>query len=314
MIAGCPRLLAALTLTGLILPGGGCSSDGDAPPFLDPGPIRDGGAGRDADHDAEDEAASGTADAASGDGAPGDVADGAGGDTRPADATPDGPANDATLGTGGAGPGSDAATDGAAACGVPGSCDPLGANTCPGGQACRLASGQAACAAIAGTAIAAGQACQVSEQCDHGLVCINLGEGARCTALCRAGSQGTCGDGAACSLELLGQSCARLCAPLARPCDIYSASGCAAGQKCGLARNPESGARYTGCIPAGPGQIGTLCTADGQCAPGTICVGTGTGESRCHQVCAPGGGAPACLVSGQTCSGTSMLWNVAYCR
>ncbi len=193
------------------------------------------------------------------------------------------------------------------------SCDPIGTNTCGPDKACRVIQSTIACESIAGVPLVGGQNCQFSEQCAHGLVCINLGSGATCTKLCAAGSKGSCGATAACSIEITGQPCLNMCAPLAAPCNIYDVSTCGVGKKCGLARNPETKERYTGCTGAGQFKIGEACSSDTQCMAGTICV-TINGVSRCQQVCGPNNTSPFCLVGGQACSGKTSQYDVSYCK
>lgn len=193
------------------------------------------------------------------------------------------------------------------------SCDPLGTNTCGPDRACRVIQATITCESLAGSPLVAGQGCQFTEQCAHGLVCINLGAGATCTKLCPAGSKGYCGPEAACSVELTGQPCLNICAALAKPCNIYDVSSCGAGLKCGLTRNPETQERYTGCIRAGMFQVGAFCSGDSQCVAGTVCASVG-GVSRCQQVCGPNNTNPVCLVAGQTCSGKTTQYDVSFCK
>gem|GEM_PF-5399692 len=235
------------------------------------------------------------------------------GDANPAS---DAPAPDGSASAGDAAEttdgGSSSSVD-AAQCLTGVSCNPIGTNTCGPGKACRVIQSTIACENVVGAPIVAGQSCQFSEQCAHGLVCINLGNGASCTKLCPADSKGFCGPTAACSVEITGQPCLNLCVALAAPCNIYDVSSCGVGQKCGLARNPETAERYTGCSRAGQFQIGAACSADTQCVAGTICVSV-SGVSRCQQVCGPNNTNPVCLIGGQTCSAKTSQYDVSYCK
>jgi hypothetical protein len=230
------------------------------------------------------------------------------------------PASDASVRDGAAGDAAVTTTDGgssnsvdAAQCLTGVSCNPVGTNTCGPDKACRVIQSTIACESIAGVPIVAGQNCQFSEQCAHGLVCINLGKGATCTKLCPAGSKGFCGASAACSIEITGQPCINMCVALAVPCNIYDVSICGVGQKCGLARNPETAERYTGCTAAGQFKVGDPCSADTQCLAGTVCVSV-NGVSRCQQVCGPNNTNPVCLFGGQTCTGKTSQYDVSYCK
>ena len=204
--------------------------------------------------------------------------------------------------------------DSAPICTPKGDCSPFVANSCGSGKTCRAETAGTMCGLIPAQPLGEGLSCVATYECDAGLVCLNLqGAGARCHLLCPANASGYCGTGKACSVEIAGQSCLKLCTPLAAACDIYDAQSCAgANMKCDLARHPETDVRYTACLAAGSGKTGDACAGGSQCGRGLVCINSGTG-AKCRQVCDAQDGVPGCASVGETCAGRSTSYGVTFC-
>lgn len=134
------------------------------------------------------------------------------------------------------------------------------------------------------------RACTASQSCISG-ACVTCGvEGAIC-----CGTDPSCGSGLLCV-----DRCRR-----AATCDVFAQTGCRAGEACY--------ASYYGtyCAPAGSGVRGAVCTADGDCAPGSGCTDV-LRDRLCRPYCDTVDGVPGCL-SGERC-GTTGVGSIGICR
>lgn len=296
-------MLALATLAGVV----GCSED-PGPVFVDSGP-RDGSA-MDATSMATD---GGAMDAPL---------------VPPMDGgTPDGGSDvDAEPSDAGASVTDAEATDGSAMdagpvsmpCMVTGGCDPFSTTSCAAGSLCQPApDGGTACITGAPTLLAEGATCTFGDECTAGTLCLNFGDGFKCQRMCPAGSIGFCAGETRC-FGTIGDACIRICRPRATPCDIYAQDCMVATDTCTLATDPETGARYTGCRPAGmAGHLDPCGGGAGACGHGLICINEavdGGTASRCRFVCGADGGVPACTSAGEACTGFARSWSVPYCR
>lgn len=216
---------------------------------------------------------------------------------------------------GDAGGGADAgAADGGGPVSMPctasGSCDPFDPTSC-GAQACRRGMMGAECMDVITTPLAPGEACDRPDQCPRGTMCLNFGGGFHCERMCPEGSIGFCGAGSACT-GTIGDTCIQICRPIAEACDIYAQDCADPSDTCTLATNPETGAPYTGCRPAGPRGAGETCGGtDGTCGHDLICIRVDM-VATCRQPCDPDASVDECP-SGQACTGTARTWMVGYC-
>ena len=84
---------------------------------------------------------------------------------------------------------------------------------------------------------------------------------------------------------------------------------------CTLARNPETGERYTGCQPNGTVAEGNPCGGTmGVCSRGLICIRASDGSTACRTVCGGSDGSAPTCPGGQTCSGLTSSWSVPFCQ
>lgn len=198
-------------------------------------------------------------------------------------------------------------------CTAMGACDPFDVSSCPTGESCRLGATGTECLPLFSTTARIGEPCTRSDGCEPGALCLNFAsEGFTCHAICADGSIGSCGPGAACTGSL-GDTCVKVCRPLAPRCDIYAQDCADPLLSCTLVTNGETGERYTGCRPPGVLTAGAMCGGDlGTCVEGLICVRE-MGISTCRGVCNPEAGGPSCT-GPETCSGTTTSWGVRYCR
>lgn len=274
-LLACGCLAALLMTTGC---GGG-----------DSGPTGDGGAGLDA---------AGT--------------DDGGGD--PGDAAPDAIVGDDAqiVGDADVDAGGDGGGPVSMPCAAMGMCDPFDRASCPG-MACRPGMDGTRCAMVSAMPLAEGAPCRAATECGPGLLCLDFGAGFTCHRMCPEGSIGFCADGEAC-LGTIGDPCIQVCRPFPEPCNIYTQDCADATDTCTLATHPETGARYTGCRPAGTqGHLDPCGAGMGACGHGLICVRE-AGASSCRYVCGEAGGPPTCTVAAETCDGLATSWRVPYCR
>jgi len=321
--------ISSVLVLGALLSSAGCGSNSPATGGLP----RDGGAGHEGGVDAPaDVPATGTggqAGAAVGDGAAGtggappdaahdgagdvvtgdDARDTAGGVSNDSgDARADGAAGDAADATGTDGGGEPVSMP----CMAAGSCDPFDPTSC-GAKLCAVGGdGNTSCITAAATLKGLGATCTTREQCAGGLDCVTIGAdpAPTCQRMCPRGSIGFCGGEFRCTSLLVG--CVQYCRLRDVPCDIYAQDCAAAGTACSLSVDSETGARYTGCRPAGTAARGDRCDA-ATCGKGLLCVREG-GVSTCRQICTGDGGAAPCLAAGETCSGLTSTYQIAYCR
>ncbi len=199
-------------------------------------------------------------------------------------------------------------------CTAPGERDPFHPDACGADMNCVLgADDMTVCRASTGAA-ATGATCSRAEDCAGGNICINFGGEATCQQMCPDGSIGFCsGSENRCSGGI-GDECVRFCQPRSEPCDIYAQDCADPEDGCNFSTDPETGARYTGCRPAGPQTLGEPCGSDpGFCARGLVCIRV-DGEAACHEVCDAEDPTDICSDVGQTCSGLSTGFMVTYCR
>lgn len=144
---------------------------------------------------------------------------------------------------------------------------------------------------------------QQLQNCEAGFACLLLqGEDdPTCRKVCRViggeGCDGLSGSAAAydCSLRLQGVRDYGFCAPAAEACDPLN-NQCPMAENCGFIDQEGN----TGCIPAGPRQLGQTCNMDA-CARGGICV-TLTNVSdtpTCYEPCDLSN--PTCMQANYVC-------------
>jgi hypothetical protein len=229
--------------------------------------------------------------------------------------------NDAQAGAADAADGdgaADAAIDGAAErvsmpCVAAGACDPFVATSC-GARVCAVGpDGNTMCIAGSASPKGLGAACASPGECAGGLDCVSLGADTTltCQRMCPRGSLGFCGGDYRCTDFIVG--CIQYCRLRDVPCDIYAQNCADARTACALSLDTETGERYTGCRPAGPGARGERCDQGGACGKGLLCVRE-SGVSTCRQICTGDGGALPCLAAGETCSGLTSTYHVTYCH
>ncbi|HVU50746.1 MAG TPA: hypothetical protein VHL80_08665 [Polyangia bacterium] len=309
----------------------GCGSSSPAPQGADRsdgGGGRGGGAGAstDASGDVPATGTGGAAGAAVGDGAAGsggargdaaldasndlapDLAPDAAGSDGAGDARGDGASLDGAEASGGDGAGEPVSMP----CLAAGACDPFDPTSC-GSKICAVGlDGNTSCVTGAASPKALGAACASREECAGGLDCVTIGTdpAPSCQRMCPRGSIGFCGGEYRCTSFLAG--CIQYCRLRDAPCDIYAQDCAGAGLACSLSVDSETGARYTGCRPAGTAARGDSCD-DAACGKGLLCVREGS-VSTCRQICTGDGGAAPCLAAGETCSGLTSTYQISYCR
>jgi hypothetical protein len=322
--------VTVVALGSLALMGVGCGSNSPATggtPHSDGGGGSDGRADRPAG-DAPETGIGGAAGSATGDGAAGAGTIG--------DAAPDSRTDGSTdISTDMAGDASDAATDargdGAASdgagastsdgsgepvsmpCTAAGACDPFDPTSC-GPKVCAVGlDGNTACVAGAASPKGLGAACATRTECAGGLDCVTIGTdpAPTCQRMCPRGSIGFCGGEYRCTNFIVG--CIQYCRLRDAPCDIYAQDCAGAGMACTLSVDGETGARYTGCRPAGTAARGDRCDQGATCGKGLVCVREG-GVSTCRQVCTGDGGGVPCLAAGETCSGVTSTYQISFCH
>ena len=203
-------------------------------------------------------------------------------------------------------------------CTAAGACDPFLVTSCPAGQLCQPAvDGGTGCITGAATLLAEGATCTFGDECTPGTLCLNFGDGFKCQRMCPAGAIGFCAGETRC-FGTIGDTCIRICRPRAAPCNIYVQDCADPADTCTLATDPETGARYTGCRPAGTqGHLAACGGGAGACGHGLICINEsvdGGTAARCRFVCGADGGTPACTAAGEACTGFARSWSVPYCR
>jgi hypothetical protein len=321
------RIGVAMIVAAVLLGPAGCGGDSPAGTGVGRG---DGGAGREGGGDApadmrgDDVPASGGAGSSAGDAAGGSGGTGvaaAGGSTADAaggsmgDAANAADASDARGEDGGA----DASMMDAGgepvsmSCVAAGACDPFDPTSC-GAKVCAIGlDGNTTCVTGVASPKGLGTACASRAECAGGLDCVSIGADptTRCTRMCPRGSIGFCGGESRCTSFIAG--CIQYCQLRDPPCDIYAQDCAGAGLACSLSVDGETGARYTGCRPAGTAARGDRCDQGATCGKGLLCVREGA-VSTCRQICTGDGGASPCLAVGETCSGMTSTYQITYCR
>jgi len=317
-------VIAALGLLPLAAGCGSSSPAGAGNRVPDGAAGREGGAGASGGASVEGGAgagAGGGAGSAAGDGAAGsavgDAARDVTGDSafdRASDAV-----GDVARDAGAAGDGADASgTDGGGEpvpmpCMAAGACDPFDPTSC-GSKICAVGlDGNTTCVTGAASPKDLGAACATRTECAGGLDCVTIGADPTptCQRMCPRGSIGFCGGEYRCTSFIVG--CIQYCRLRDAPCDIYAQDCAGAGLACSLSVDSETGARYTGCRPAGTAARGDRCDQGATCGKGLLCVNEG-GVATCHQICTGDGGAAPCLAAGETCSGLTSSYQISYCR
>jgi len=194
---------------------------------------------------------------------------------------------------------------------VPATCDIWAQTGCQGGEGCYRVTGGIACLSAGDTAI--GEACEFTNDCVPGAVCVS----SQCQDLCDATENATGPN--ACDTKC--QSSNNLTpvvwgfgictdAEPADPCDFWAQDCADAGQTCYQLQNGAS------CLATGGSAAkDAACSGVTDCAPGLICSGNVCREP-CHTSDFPPSGAPSCP---QTCgaagySPISVENQIAYCN
>ncbi len=165
-------------------------------------------------------------------------------------------------------------------------CAPATANACAENQSCVvtcLATGETEALCVAAGTKQPGELCTGAGECAPGAQCYNTGCNVSvCRKYCTADAQcpvgGSCSNQVGCATPLPNN--ARLCS---QPCDPRGAAqtGCAAGLRCLLFPGEVADC---GCHTASrAGLDGAACADTSACAPGFICVNTGT--PMCRPIC-----------------------------
>jgi hypothetical protein len=114
---------------------------------------------------------------------------------------------------------------------------------------------------------------------------------------CKQPAAGPAGNVGHCLLGLTGTSY-MLCTTPCNPVTKAGATGCPMGLACDYA-GTQSIPELTDCAPAGTVTEGMACTQSTPCAPGLICIGSGT-SGTCRDVCRAGMNGD-CSVATDTC-------------
>ena len=200
-------------------------------------------------------------------------------------------------------------------------CEPFAStSTCGADEGCFYSSQTKTSECLPAGTIQEGEICygQPPGSCAAGLQCL-----VNCTPLCGDGKDGNC----ICSTGTSGPSCSSTCASLetelidegngmalcltSEPpaaCDIFTQTGCDAGDKC---------TKVTG---------GIACASDGSQAPGAICGGSDGGcvagslciNSQCAEVCDDSEGATGEHSCAEKCGSSGSLspaiWKIGFCQ
>lgn len=165
-------------------------------------------------------------------------------------------------------------------------CTPATAVGCGANQACVLsclASGDAATMCVAAGVKQPGEVCVSHGECAAGSQCYNRGCGVSvCRRYCSTNTE--CAAGGSCSNDVLcpnpASGSGRLCS---QPCDPRGTAqmGCVAGLRCFVLAGDVVDCECSGTKRVGTDGVG--CVNSGDCAPGLICVNTGT--PVCRPIC-----------------------------
>ncbi|MFO0713417.1 MAG: hypothetical protein U0353_26425 [Sandaracinus sp.] len=152
---------------------------------------------------------------------------------------------------------------------------------CAANQTCSPDGGNAACSASSFRGL--GQACERTEQCAMGLVCLALGteDSARCSVACAADDDcdGLCFRSFGQETRLANGEIVGRCEQV---CDPVSTTSCGL-LRCDFVLSTAGGSA-TFCREAGRGGDGSSCTADADCTAGRLCVRF-TDRTACGRVC-----------------------------
>jgi len=163
--------------------------------------------------------------------------------------------------------------------------------TCPGdcycgNDSCESWENETTCVEDCGAGVCPDGTCQASEStatCQADCYCGNGScDDGEATSTCPQDCASTwCGDGNCDPGEdtvTCPEDCQSGCVDVT--CDLWPQCGCQTGQKCSIVSGD-----IRGCVLAGSVPVGGICTADTECAEGSICVGPAAGELRCLQWC-----------------------------
>jgi hypothetical protein len=186
-----------------------------------------------------------------------------------------------------------------------GTCDPV-AQDCPSPNRCTIAHTTPAttfCESVAGTVQEFGpcRATATSDNCDRGMLCFGTTATSYCQRFCNQDAD--CGSTGWCAIALNSTSlhlCMQQCSAAAQNCSE-------SGYGCYLVVTTSAQQRQA-CLPVGSVAAGQPCTNANSCAPGSICVASGSGHT-CQQACDPS--APAC--SSGTCHAYSGVSGLGTC-
>lgn len=200
-----------------------------------------------------------------------------------------------------------------------GNCDPLANTGCGSGMKCTALQQSDKTLALGCDKVgdkSEGKACtqtmsdgfQTADDCDEGLACFNIGDGAgaTCHKFCAYGSSNPgCPDGELCSAKISGLPDGLAFCRQVTTCSPLEQTGCASGQACYFASvSPTGGV----CSKEGDKNPGDGCSSANECKSGGTCV-----SGKCAAFCSTeSGGTPGCT-GGETCTGFGVA-DLGYCR
>jgi len=162
-------------------------------------------------------------------------------------------------------------------------CDLGGANPAQGSTECRPV-------LVPGTTTST---CTDSTSCAAGHVCLGVTAEASCKRYC-TGDEHCDGGGGVCVIEVTSGGTpipgVKVCSP---DCDPFTSSGCPSGWACGAYSDVQEQRNFTWCRVPGQGGNNSICSDDGQCAAGFVCLNVAS-TRRCKKYCDRGDSNPGC--------------------
>ncbi|MFT7623731.1 MAG: hypothetical protein ACI9WU_002914 [Myxococcota bacterium] len=189
-------------------------------------------------------------------------------------------------------------------------CDPFDQSSCAEGQGCYLSNNVTKC--MEAGELAGGELCNAAgdNACTPGLQCLIA-----CTEICA--TEAGVGDAAVCADTCGGsekfntanaENKVGFCITDTPPaeCDLYTQTGCGAGQGCYLTNAGFS------CINAGSIAEGEACQFTNDCEPSTLCV-----NQRCQSACSAKEGSDPAIACAEICAAFQQItpaeWGIGFC-
>ncbi|MGC4116075.1 MAG: hypothetical protein QM765_16120 [Myxococcales bacterium] len=168
-------------------------------------------------------------------------------------------------------------------CAVVPACDPFAQTGCQSGQKCTLADDTPTWTCGAAGTKTDQQTCASDGDCVAGTVCLNFGNGFKCTSLCSATK--TCPTGQDCLGGSPSSTSPFACMPTP-PCNPLTQDCANSDEGC----FPKSQTEWA-CFHSMGKATGAACTYANDCIEGDVCNGN---PGTCLQLCDPAGGSPTC--------------------